>query len=271
MSSKIYLVFFICIVSVNLHSCKKDDPCEGVNEASAHFNFKAKIKDKWYNVTKCYYPWDLYLEVEDKTCDSVWWKIEHDSSIYREKSFRYLNWKYDTTTEVTCIVYNHKSTLCTNDDGYDTVVKSVEFVDFQQSPARGKFRGYLSNDPDKKLKDIRIDANPSWHSRLYLLDFPDTSCEYRTVYYTKYVCELVDVLIHDHHISYIYDRVWDPQRAYCDIQYRTGTDIANVADDLPRIYWSDDYKNIDIIFWQWETRKPGAKAVEVHFIGERIP
>lgn len=274
-----YLILLALVVPFAMNSCRKKepDPCEGVKEATAYFNFRATLEGYlspknyyWYNVTKLYGAGPINFDLVDKSCDSVWWKVGNDPRTFRGKNFSlsFANWG---TIEVTCIVYNHKSSVCTNDDGYDTVVRSIEFLPFQMSPAKGKYRGYFTNDPNKTQKDIRIDVNPDFPDRLYLLDFPDTSCHYESLFGSKYVLEVIGLFVHDHKISFINGYKALHNTTLCDVMNRNGYIEPNVIEDASVLNWSDDYNHLEIKIWQRESPVGPYIMKEVKFIAERIP
>ncbi|HCS19730.1 MAG TPA: hypothetical protein DIW47_04060 [Bacteroidetes bacterium] len=274
---KYLLLLFTLVVPFALNSCRKDDPCEGVKEATAYFNFRATLDGyipaqnyHWYSITRIYGAGLVNFDLEDKSCDSVWWKVGNDPRTFRGKNFS-LSFANLGTIDVTCIVYNHKSSVCTNDDGYDTVVRSLELMPFEMSPTKGNYRGYFSNDPGKTLKDIRIDVNPDFPSRLYLLDFPDTSCNYNGLNGSKYVLEVNGRFVHDHRISYIEGNYGLPTTVQCDVKNRTGLYDPEFIDEVPVIKWSEDYSTFEFKFWQRDKSTGDLPMQEVKFIAERIP
>jgi len=211
----------------------------------------------------------VQFNLNDKLCDSVWWTVGSDPRVFREKIFT-LNFKQFESIEVKCVVFNSRSQNCTGDDGYDTVVKVLELRPNTNSPSKGKFRGYFTNDPDKKLRVFQIDTGDLYPNLLFMLGFPDTSCDFAAFYGRDTRFQLFDAVIHDHQISYISAIGGLHHTSECDCVNATGFASPEYIDQVPTIYWSDNYTKLKIKLWQKINPNNVSEFHQVWFIGERI-
>jgi hypothetical protein len=160
------LAFTVIAILVFANSCKKCcqdpsnpecenyDPClgkltsadfliygKGVSDYYAYWRNSLQKIDTLYN--------DGILLCTKAKHDSVKWKVGLEQN-YRTQDSCYVSFGLQRVGKVsiTCIVFRQPNTQCfPNDDGVDTVTKSVYVAKFEDVPILGKFKGMFLNDP----------------------------------------------------------------------------------------------------------------------------
>jgi hypothetical protein len=169
MKSKIIITMIILFVvnMVLFNACNKkkcndptDPTCENydacyMQETSADFAIYARgVSDAylyWRNSIEeidTLYATQMFLATKQKI-DSVKWKVGKEINYrFGDSNFVSFGMQRVGKIDITCIAYRKPNLSCfPNDDGIDTVTKSLFVAPFETIPVLGKFKGMFLNDP----------------------------------------------------------------------------------------------------------------------------
>lgn len=151
--------------------CKNYDPCYGQTEVSAEFDMfevvhSSSTMDWEVEVTtgKLAHRRPLRLVGLDSGEVSHEWIIGLEPTARKGQTQVVPFWNWRGTVKITHIVTGPPRSDCfPDDDGIDTVVKTIEVLDYDENlPIIGTYRGYLELDPEH-IFDIEVLFNPDWN------------------------------------------------------------------------------------------------------------
>ncbi len=160
--------------------CRNYDPCLVQGAVSAEFDMfevvhSGSVRNWEVEVTtgKLAHRRPLRLVGLDSGEVSHEWIIGLEPSARRGQTQVISFWDWRGTVKITHIVTGTPRTACfPNDDGIDTVVKTIQVLDYDENlPIIGTFRGYLKIEP-AKLFDMEVLFNPD-RNWIEVINLPD--------------------------------------------------------------------------------------------------
>lgn len=157
-----YILLFISIVlfSTCKHKCQDKtniacenyDPCTREYPTTANFVMEedpgpilSKVW-KFYDCDTAIAPNSIRFTANDSLCESYTWTIGAGTFTHRQFSLQFPASVIGKSIPVTLVVKRKPNTQCfADDDGYDTITRTLYFVDKCQSLINGKFFGTFDN------------------------------------------------------------------------------------------------------------------------------
>jgi hypothetical protein len=124
--------------------------------------------------------------------DSYYWKIGEDTTVWNTKKFTLAFKDPYEQVKVVFIGKRKPSSCMSNDDGRDTVIRTIEVIHLKKSPMIGRYFGKTKWDPDKPFQiefkyseyHVHSQHNLYW-PMLYIENFVD-GCKRKMSIYTTW-------------------------------------------------------------------------------------
>jgi hypothetical protein len=204
------ILFFILLAGTLSQACKRKDPCIVQKPTSADFRaytifeypehkekkiVKIKVEDDTFILG--YNP--VTFEAIDSTAEEYNWKVGLSDEVYTQRKFSLIFKEPDVRPgeliNIQLIVKKKPNKDCfPNDDGVDTVTKTIRFINFDQTAWKGKYYGSDNTDPNNfytiEIKDQYFSQIDAKHTLIFGLGQPTKCTTNPIIFYdggTKYM------------------------------------------------------------------------------------
>ena len=170
-TKNIFKILLFSILMFSLTACPDDpvkvepDPCEGKTPVTAdfdiYFNGYDKIKKIYFNYyTDTILVWDRVTFEAKGDYEYYEWQLGDDPTIYNEKTEIFQFKEAWGELKMRLIVKNPPDTLCfPDDDGIDTVYKTITVIDRDSAAIIGSYIGYHTSDTlDTFIVDVKYEG-----------------------------------------------------------------------------------------------------------------
>jgi hypothetical protein len=161
---------YCIVVGLLLNTCrdKEPDPCKDLKPFEADFTINEVVDDTLFVTdTALINNYVVFKAAEDY--DSYEWTVGTDERTFRSKSFP-LRFEHPTgPLQVRLIAKRKPNVACfPNDNGIDTLTKTLTIVKEEQTAIVGIYRGSLLSNPTDVF-EVRIERHPlyPWYINIY--------------------------------------------------------------------------------------------------------
>lgn len=153
-----YLTFLAIIASLFLimNNCKKEEPYPCINLSPTNADFIHEYVFNRFGRITCFEEDTFEKEstikfsIIDDEVDSCLWKVGSSQDTFTKKSFYLTFDEAYGDIEIRLIAYKKPNIACfPEDDGIDTVYKTIYLTEKEEIPYLGKFLGYNTINPNK--------------------------------------------------------------------------------------------------------------------------